>query len=810
MGEANVWQPKSIVSVNANSTVVPEYFTAEQNQTYFALTSFVYTMGVHTLWVYKNGELLTEGLDWTEITEDSFSLTAENRCDAGDIVLAQGFTAISASTNNILAQAQAAADAAAASANYVGDWAGAGVKGSSYSYDGATWLCLQDNTVTPVDDDINWRKVITITETLAAETPVAKQAEIQHTGYDVYPDTRTETASIAPPTNEVPAGTTALRDAINNAIYTMAPVATGTITAVDYSTGTATIGGTGVVLTKYRSVPFSNIADVKTNGTGGTDGEKINVLEYSSAFGCKLSLHREVAEDNAGLAGTDWNDNGAIGNKLICFGPNGEAWCIHGKNAFCPRLGITDEVGLSAAIAYVAAQKSTLTGFNDYLLSANGEVCLGGLEITVTTEPVHIPDTMNGVIISQGMIIADSGYTGTSLIEANSPDKWTTSICIKNVILSGNHVTGCIEVTRGHNWHFNTCRFHGYATFGFRNNSQGTSNSMQDCDLYEYHQGEPNFDNPAFYTGTGIQQFTSDLKVTGCFMGFALHGVYTTGGNFQMSNCHQYGITGWAIRDSSAQNSYDNIILDEPCKVLFDGPTPGYGTRLTNIKFIWAAPSAGAMITYTPNSAIELSGVICTNSAFLTDGYSGYGAISLTLTSIVFGESDIISSAAYFNESMVGGTIVGTAGGVARIIDYTSPTSVHVYLIEAFPASAVSAGQWTHKVTPFYANPLSFGANPSQITIKDNFFRNDTVQAMTSTPNKIQMITAQENFEIEFGRWLILPQLKYAWPVQIEGTTTTNLSMKILYITGSIVGVDFSGVFTGNVGLKAEMDDGLN
>lgn len=551
---------------------------------------------------------------------------------------------------------------------------------------------------------------------------------------------------------------------------------------------------------------YSDINDVKLNATGDVNNQKISIDHYSVTFACRLSLYRDTSSDDVLLAGTDWNDNGSINNNLICFGPNGEAWVIRGKNVFAPRLGMTNEIGLTAAFDYVSAQKSTVTGFNDYLLSSNGEVGLGGLEITIENNPAQIPDTMNGVALRHGMIVADPAYTGDTLVDGTSTFDWITSIIVEDVTFSGSHITGCVDMQRGNNWRFFNCRFHAYATFAIRNQPPGTSNSITDCNFYEYHYGEPGFDNPTNFSGTAIENLTSDLIVKGGFIGYGLHGLHTTGGNTQISGMHLYGLTGWAINDESSYNTYHDVILDEPCKVRFGGNTPGYGVDLSGIKFVWQTPKSGAMIYFEPNSSVELSGFMCTGGKFLTDGYAGN--VVLNLTSIVFGESDVSSPSAYFTESMIGSTIVGNAGGTARIIGYTSSTSVHVYIVEAFPAASIAAGDWLHKVTPFYANPLSFGTNPKQININGNFYRSDTVQPMSSEPIKEQYISNQENFEIEFGRWLLIPKVSYAWITQVEGTTNINQSMKALYISGTKVAVDFDSAFTGNVIVKAIMDPG--
>ena len=88
MGEANIWQPRSVFEVDANSKSVPEKFTAIEGQNLFNLTLFTYVVATGSLQIHKNGLLLTKGTDWEEQTSTTFTIVKP--CTAGDIVLAIG------------------------------------------------------------------------------------------------------------------------------------------------------------------------------------------------------------------------------------------------------------------------------------------------------------------------------------------------------------------------------------------------------------------------------------------------------------------------------------------------------------------------------------------------------------------------------------------------------------------------------------------------------------------------------------------------------------------------------------------------
>lgn len=89
---------------------------------------------------------------------------------------------------------------------------------------------------------------------------IATKGEIQAINLKVYPDEFSQTASTSAPYNNAPAGTDALRDAVNGKIYTTSEVVSGAITAIDFVAGTATVGGVSITLAERVDVSSSNIS----------------------------------------------------------------------------------------------------------------------------------------------------------------------------------------------------------------------------------------------------------------------------------------------------------------------------------------------------------------------------------------------------------------------------------------------------------------------------------------------------------------------------------------------------------------------
>jgi len=94
-GEANIWSPRTLLELSADTKRVEQRLTATAGQTLFTLTDFAYAPGTGALAIFRNGLALTKGTDWAEsATGTTFSLVAPST--VGDQILAVGYVAITA------------------------------------------------------------------------------------------------------------------------------------------------------------------------------------------------------------------------------------------------------------------------------------------------------------------------------------------------------------------------------------------------------------------------------------------------------------------------------------------------------------------------------------------------------------------------------------------------------------------------------------------------------------------------------------------------------------------------------------------
>lgn len=111
---ASVWEPGSnIINIDAESTNLSQVFSATAAQVTFTLTLFTYTVGAASIAVYRGGQRLIKGVDWSEVDSTHFSITGIS-LDAGEVI--ECVAVLGASSANSLASA---ASAAAASASQV-------------------------------------------------------------------------------------------------------------------------------------------------------------------------------------------------------------------------------------------------------------------------------------------------------------------------------------------------------------------------------------------------------------------------------------------------------------------------------------------------------------------------------------------------------------------------------------------------------------------------------------------------------------------------------------------------------------------
>lgn len=92
MANPNIWAPGT--SIDANSSVKSQAFTATASQSVFTLTSFTYEIGTGSLYVYVSGLMQRPGVDFFETASNTFTLSKS--VAAGTIVLAVAMVEVSA------------------------------------------------------------------------------------------------------------------------------------------------------------------------------------------------------------------------------------------------------------------------------------------------------------------------------------------------------------------------------------------------------------------------------------------------------------------------------------------------------------------------------------------------------------------------------------------------------------------------------------------------------------------------------------------------------------------------------------------
>ena len=108
---ANIWAPGSeIINIDAQQTNILQAFVATDGQTIFDLTAFTYTPNAGSIAVYRNGQRLESGLDFSESTSSRITILLS--LAAGERITAYGV--IGSASENALAAA-ASAEAAALS-----------------------------------------------------------------------------------------------------------------------------------------------------------------------------------------------------------------------------------------------------------------------------------------------------------------------------------------------------------------------------------------------------------------------------------------------------------------------------------------------------------------------------------------------------------------------------------------------------------------------------------------------------------------------------------------------------------------------
>ncbi len=93
--EANIWQPRTILSASADSKRVTQSFVATAGQLAFTITDFAYALNTGSLEVFHNGLALSPVVGFSEVSGTAFNISVA--AVAGDTVLAVGYVAITGS-----------------------------------------------------------------------------------------------------------------------------------------------------------------------------------------------------------------------------------------------------------------------------------------------------------------------------------------------------------------------------------------------------------------------------------------------------------------------------------------------------------------------------------------------------------------------------------------------------------------------------------------------------------------------------------------------------------------------------------------
>lgn len=376
MTDISVWTPKLKTAVASNTVIVQEIFdVTTDGQRLFDLETFTYSLHVGALQIFKNGVLLKQGTteDWVEATESSFILSASAAAASGDTITALGFTEI----GNVFAISEqlqdyvmsAVASALGAAPLNDGQWA------SGVTFTNHKQFMVYNNVAYGLDYNV------TAPYTTQGDDPTAEPDASYVTAFDnyveyttlveeqgfgpgnvIYPRKPWEYLSISstlPATYDSLAIThIRISHSVTGKVETvkLSSAISGTVTAIDDNSITA---GTGTAVLQYPHRAFNTIAEIKLYGVGGSDGDTVEYAYYETLFTSKsrTTLFRDTTEDDVTYASTDWNDNGLINDKLICFGPNGEAWVINSVNLALSQLGAVDGAALGSmpanAVAYL-------------------------------------------------------------------------------------------------------------------------------------------------------------------------------------------------------------------------------------------------------------------------------------------------------------------------------------------------------------------------------------------------------------------------------------------------------------------------
>lgn len=141
---------------------------------------------------------------------------------------------------------------------------------------------------------------------------------------------------------------------IDENVYLVASGATGEVN----STGTdvngvrtvSTVSNGNFIAKKINDKRTIDSVDLlKLSKINGYDGQALHVGGYSLVSASGFNLVRVTSEDDENYAGTDWNDNGLVNDKLLAFDSDGHAFQLKGLSLKLSWLGAQDDSDVGQA-----------------------------------------------------------------------------------------------------------------------------------------------------------------------------------------------------------------------------------------------------------------------------------------------------------------------------------------------------------------------------------------------------------------------------------------------------------------------------
>lgn len=457
-GEADIWQPRTVVEAKANTQSVQQRFVASSAQSLFVLTDFAYTVGTGALEIYKNGLRLARDVDFVEQTSTTFSLTVA--ATAGDIILAIGFVGISGTvsvrdTDIYLATHQNLRDYAGTEVTVYTQGtltAGDGGEGFWQKFTGAAVGTYVDDDTTVIrptggDGSVGWVKAVVVPRAVndfAADTTGTLSAvSAFQSAINALPATSTHIIKVAPGTY----------------LGDMTTLVYGTrVIIFDESDGPVTYSTAAPVATRiYRTATQANLVNAVSNANGTPMAVQGKVLLKAGAgaglawavLGQVTSESTDATKAPVGVYGQGVAKNGST---APIWGMVAEAADSRNDNTTYGSTYPTQPDNTQAAINGIEVDSVRTGPFNDLATRAMGIqlVAFGGSESTNSVE-IHSANNIRSHS-TDGTAQAGGASTITLATTARAVDSYYNNRLI--TILSGTgagqerKITGYVGATK--------------------------------------------------------------------------------------------------------------------------------------------------------------------------------------------------------------------------------------------------------------------------------------------------------------------------------------------------------------------------